>query len=299
MGSASEILGRTEFAELLSRLSNMSIEDYYNPYRIFEWPDTLPTDELWMPRDLLTPYGTELMDDIDEADLIRLSQWESINFYSVNVHGIKELLGEVTRRLHSPGFEQASEFFHHFIGEENEHAWFFAEFCLRYGKKLYPMVDLKTSAVEDKELEHFLVFAKILIFEEIVDYFNTRMADDESLHETIRQVNRIHHKDESRHIAFGRQLVKLLFEQVQEKLPESKILDAERYLKRYMKWCLGSFYNPEAYRDAAMKNPLKMRQTLIEHPDRNRIETDVFLRKPMANMMKIGVFKDRDIVGVR
>ena len=41
-----------------------------------------------------------------------------------------ELLIEVMRRLHTPGYEIPTPYFHHFIGEENEHMWFFAEFCL-------------------------------------------------------------------------------------------------------------------------------------------------------------------------
>lgn len=178
------------FVELLARLGEKSTEDYYNPYRTFSWAPSLPEDEYWMTPALVSAYGTEVADELGEDGMKRLSQWESINFYSLNVHGIRELLIEVVKRVHMPGFELPSEFFHHFIGEENEHMWFFAEFCRRYGKKLYSSPSLPTRAESDPEIENFLVFARILLFEEIVDHYNLHLADDTNLHETIRQVNR-------------------------------------------------------------------------------------------------------------
>src|SRR5258707_12819903 len=90
-----------------------------------------------MSPELTTTHGAELAETLTREQLFALSKQESINFYSLNVHGIRELLIEVVGRIHTPGFETPSEFFHHFIGEENEHMWFFAEFCLRYGGKLF------------------------------------------------------------------------------------------------------------------------------------------------------------------
>ena len=48
------------FRSILDRLSSMSIEDYYNPYRVFQWPDSLPADMWWMSPDLMSTYGTEV-----------------------------------------------------------------------------------------------------------------------------------------------------------------------------------------------------------------------------------------------
>src|SRR5437879_2825170 len=125
------------FLEILERLTNKSIDDYYNPYKLFEWPESLPEQMWWMSPELTTTHGTEAARRLTQEQLYALSRHESVNFYSLNVHGIRELLIEVTRRIHTSGFETPSEFFHHFIGEENEHMWFFAEFCLRYGNKIY------------------------------------------------------------------------------------------------------------------------------------------------------------------
>jgi hypothetical protein len=249
-----------------------------------------------MSRDLLTPYGTDLEEELGPEAMMRLSKWESINFYSLNVHGIRELLTEVVGRIHMPGFEVPSDFFHHFIGEENEHMWFFAEFCNRYGPKIYPSVSLKTSSISDPELENFLVFARILIFEEIVDFYNARMAADESLHETIRQVNRIHHQDESRHIAFGRELVTLLYGRLRETLDEAAYRETEDYLKRYLVYSVHSLYSPAVYRDAGLADPLGIRARLLAD-DRRRVVERKIIRKPLAFLVKSGIFRDDDLPG--
>lgn len=282
------------FVELLARLGEKSTEDYYNPYRTFSWAPSLPEDEYWMTPALVSAYGTEVADELGEDGMKRLSQWESINFYSLNVHGIRELLIEVVKRVHTPGFELPSEFFHHFIGEENEHMWFFAEFCRRYGKKIYSSPSLPTRSESDPEIENFLVFARILLFEEIVDHYNLHLADDTNLHETIRQVNRVHHHDESRHIAFGRELVALLYSRFSDRVGAERLRELEVYLKRYIVFSLQSFYNPHAYRDAGLVDPLGARSRIMASPARQAAERKA-IRKPMSFLVKAGIFQDSEL----
>jgi hypothetical protein len=279
------------FVHILDRLGEKSIEDYYNPYRMFQWPDTLPEDTYWMSPDLITPYGTEIAEEIGTEGMIRLSKWESINFYSLNVHGIRELLTEVVNRIHMPGFEIPSDFFHHFIGEENEHMWFFAEFCKRYGGKIYPSLPTAAGEPGEPDVENLLVFARILIFEEMVDHYNSHMADDESLHETIRQVNRIHHQDESRHIAFGRELVSLLYDNVRRRVDQDTLRYIENYLKRYIVFSINSLYSPIVYRDAGLTDPHGIRTRLLADANRRPVERKV-IRKPMSFLLRTGIFHD-------
>jgi hypothetical protein len=276
------------FLEILERLSSKSVEDYYNPYKLFEWPDQLPQNMWWMSPELTTTYGTAAAERMTEEQLYALSRYESINFYSLNVHGIRELLIEVTRRIHTSGFETPSEFFHHFIGEENEHMWFFAEFCLRYGNKIYRQPAGATVEIPRSDVESLLVFARILIFEELVDHFNSKMALDTRLHETIRAINRIHHQDESRHIAFGRELVSALFTEVKKNSTEQELADVSAYIKRYMKYSFESLFNPQVYRDAGIEKPQELRRELLEAPTRAEFEQNVF-RKTSKFLEKVGI----------
>jgi hypothetical protein len=264
---------------MLNRIIGMSIDTYYNPYKMFEWPDELPEEQWWMSRELMTVHGTAIEQELTEKQLMAISRWESIHFYSLNVHGIRELLLEVIKRVHTPGFEIESEFFHHFIGEENEHMWFFATFCNKYGGKIYKDKKSKWSIESvEPDIESLLVFARILIFEEIVDYFNLRMGRDESLHPIIRQVNNIHHQDESRHIAFGREIVKQLFAGVRAKHPPERLAEIDDYLSRYLAASIQSLYSPAVYQDAGLPEPYKVRAALIEDPARKTYDAKVLKR---------------------
>ncbi|MEW1902250.1 diiron oxygenase [Streptomyces sp. NPDC086147] len=288
----SDVIDRNDrFRGILDRLATKSIDDYYNPYRLFEWPDRLPEDMWWMSPELTTTYGTEWAEKLTPQQLHTLSKHESINFYSLNVHGIRELLIEVVNRIHTAGFETPSEFFHHFIGEENEHMWFFAEFCLRYGGKIYRQpTGGAEAAVPSEKIQSLLVFARILIFEELVDHFNSAMAEDERLHETIRGINRIHHQDESRHIAFGRELVNLLYLDLKQTATEEELDQVSTYLRRYMKHSFESLYHPQVYRDAGLERPHELRRALLESPARAEAELRTF-RKTAKYLEKTGIVR--------
>src|SRR3990167_6982842 len=127
-----------QFVNLLNQLSKKAAHRYPLIKDILKWPQHIPATTLWMSQELLSVYGTKIMQDLDASQLYNLAKWESVNFYSLNVHGIRALLTAVIARIHTPGFEIISEFLHHFIEEENEHMQFFAYFCLHYGEKLYP-----------------------------------------------------------------------------------------------------------------------------------------------------------------
>lgn len=266
-------------AAILERITEMSVETYYNPYKMFQWPDDLPDDQYWMTPDLLTVADTRLAGELPERQLMALSKWESIHFYSLNVHGIRELLVEVVKRVQTPDYDEETEFFHHFIGEENEHMWFFATFCRKYGRKIYPNKKLPFT-IDDlaPDIEAFLVFARILVFEEIVDYFNVRMGRDESLHPIIRQVNSIHHQDESRHIAFGREIVKKLFDHIAATQPPAQIRMVQDYLSRYLVASIQSLYSPAVYKDSGIADPYQLRSDLLADPRRRAVDDKILKR---------------------
>ena len=274
---------------LLERITEMSVETYYNPYKMFEWPETLPDEQWWMTPELMTISGTRYAQELPEAQRMAISKWESIHFYSLNVHGIRELLLEVVKRVQMPGYDEESEFFHHFIGEENEHMWFFATFCTKYGKKIYPNKKLSFS-IDDisADIESFLVFSRILIFEELVDYFNLRMGRDEALHPIIRQVNAIHHQDESRHIAFGREIVKKLFDHITSTQPGDQVAKAQDYIKRYLVASVQSLYSPSVYRDAGVADPYEMRAELLKDPAR-RVADGKTMRRTLDFFQSNGI----------
>jgi hypothetical protein len=264
----------------LERLEAMAEAGYYNPYTTFSWPDTLPTDAPWMSEDLVTLAGTEEWDRMPRADQLALTRWEAIHFFSLNVHGIRDLLGEVVLRIHTPTYADTAEFMHHFLGEENEHMWFFSRFCLRYGGKIYPAqpsIGVQATDGLGEAAHELLVFARILLFEEIVDHFNSRMAGDDSLPPIARELNRVHHLDESRHVAFGRLMFTALLNQVRATRP-ADIPIVAGYLNSYLDYSIRSLYSPAVYRDAGLAQPLALRRHLLSHPARRAAHDRMLVR---------------------
>jgi hypothetical protein len=286
---AQRLEDNARFKDVLDRLVGLSERDYYNPYKMFVWPSSLPEDALWMSPELMVEAGTEAAEELDERQLKAISKWESINFYSLNVHGIRELLQEIVGRIHTADFRLPSAYFHHIIGEENEHMWFFARFCLLYGGKIYPARGMSLAGPGIPEADHFLVFSRLLIFEELVDVFNQRMAEDDRLDPTIRKVNEVHHHDESRHIAFGRQIVAMLHADLRERLDDDRLALLENYLKRYMRASVGSLCEPLVYRDAGIPEPYAFRRRLLADPAHTAY-VQRLLTRTESFMLRSGIF---------
>ena len=184
------------------------------------------------------------------------------------MNGIRDLLVALTQRLHSPGFEFVSEYMHCFIAEENEHMWYFARFCNDYAGKIYDDRAVAAEEVPEQEIDGFLIFARALVFEELVDIYNRKMSEDERLHPFARQINRLHHLDEVRHIAYGRLYVELAFKQLQEKYPESRLAQVREAVERFIRLCVVRLYPAEAYRDTGLERPVRVRKELLQHPAR-------------------------------
>ncbi|MGW8380595.1 diiron oxygenase [Streptomyces sp. ODS28] len=277
----------------LDRLENMAESGYYNPYTMFDWPESIEPGMPWMSESLTTLAGTPMWDELTREQQIALTRYEAVNFFSLNIHGIRELMSEVVMRIHERTYADVSEFLHHFIGEENEHMWFFAQFCLRYGGKLYPaQPTLKADSVDHLSpvARELIVFARILIFEEIVDHYNAHMATDMSLPHIAREINRVHHQDESRHVAFGRMIFTNLLDQVAKRDPDEVPVVAE-YLENYLQYSIGTLYNPAAYRDAGIPDALALRRRALEHPA--RIEAhDQVLKRTRKFLSKSGVGRE-------
>ena len=127
------------------------------------------------------------------------------NFFSLVLQGERPLVQGLVHRLYSKKSPEAvSEYLHHFVDEENKHMVMFGMFCRRYLGKIYPEKKVLAPAKLSKDEEEIVFYCKVLVVEELGDYFNVFMQKDERLHPIVRELNRVHHIDESRHLAFGR-----------------------------------------------------------------------------------------------
>jgi hypothetical protein len=275
--------------EFAAKLSVKSRKNSYDPYELFEWPDSLSTSEYWMAPELMTCYGTSVWNELTEDQRLALSHREFVNFLSLNIHQIREIISEVVDRIYETRFPGLSEFFYDFIAEENKHMWFFATFCHRYGGRVYPRgMSFPAGSDEESVLRDILVFGRILIAEEVADAFNIRMAEDKRLPPLVQQINRVHHRDESRHLAFGRQLMRALTEQAAATTGEKELRAAGDYLARYTSVVLQLFYNPAVYTDAGIEGGRQLRARLLEDPVRQQTHREL-MNRTMLFLERLGL----------
>jgi len=253
-------------AELTTRLCRVSREQAIDPFSRLTWPETLEREQWFMSPELVSLYGTVDWDTLKEKDRRVLSFFELVNFFSINIHGERMLIEGLAKRLYRNHTETISPYLHHFLDEENKHMFYFGRFCQRYAGKVYTEKRFAVEREYAEGEEEFLFFARAMLFEEMVDIYNRRMAKDERIVALAREINWLHHFEEARHLAFGRRLVEELFDEWHDRWqPEVRQRIGEE-LTHFLDATWKDYFNPEVYRDAGLDDAYAVRRRILEEP---------------------------------
>ncbi|TFH92405.1 diiron oxygenase [Vibrio ouci] len=277
------------FNKRCNSLSNVSNKNRNMAFDRFEWPKDIDENEWWYPRELLTVYGSDYYDENNIEQLIKLSKAEMVNQFSLNIHNERILINEILMQIENGNLSaEACDYLHHFVEEENQHMWYFNKFCRKYYGKVYGMKSASIGKSDFAEISNYLVFARIYIFEEVGDFINREVSKHQGVNELVRNINKAHIEEESRHISFG----KAYLQHKGEELLATLKLESKDALKNsinsYMRLMVESSYNPSSYKDSGYSNCLKMRSDLIEFNDRNG-RNKKFVQSPSKFFEKIGV----------
>ncbi len=252
---------------LVDKLCEASTKLELSPYRDFVWPETFEPQVHWaMSPEFISLAGLPEFKNLSESQQKRLSFFECVNFFSLNIHGEKPLIQGLADRLYRESFSGVASYLHHFLGEENNHMVYFGTFCQKYAGKIYRDKKLNFPRSFEPGEEDFLFFVKVMIFEEIVDYYNSAMAKDARLEMSVREINRRHHVDEARHLAFGRQMVKELFTQYSQQWKPETLERLRQYVSDYLVVTWKEYYNPEVYEDAGLSEAYDLAERAFESP---------------------------------
>lgn len=252
--------------DVVTKLCAASRKSAIDPYSKLDWPEALDREQWFMSPELTSLHGTGSYEGLSEAGRQRLSFFEAVNFFSLNIHGEKALVEGLARRLYLREHGTISPYLHHFLDEENKHMVYFGGFCTRYGGGIYPDRKMAFPREYAEGEEDFLFFAKVLIFEEIVDEYNVTMAKDGRLVPIAREINFLHHQEETRHLAFGRKLVPAMFGEYRRKWPPEVLGGVRRTISDYLVSTWKEYYNPDVYRDAGFGDPYGVQSAAFAHP---------------------------------
>ncbi len=248
-------------AHKLCRLSRDNMMDVFSAIR---WPNNLPDSAWFMSPELLSVTGTDWGHQYDEETLKKLSFFEAVNFFSLNIHGERLLIEGLAKRIYRRSSGQVAEYLHHFIDEENKHMYYFGRYCQQYAGKIYP--DRKLSLPRDfaRGEEDVLFFANVLIFEEIVDVYNRTSGRDARVEPISRELNRLHHFEEARHLAFGRKILADLYREYAPQWRAQVHSRVRQSLVAFLQATWGEFYNPAVYADMGWPDPYRMRREIYQ-----------------------------------
>ncbi len=257
----------THIEQVAQKMTRASKKFFYDPSTKLEWPERLDASEWTMSPELISLYGTELWTSMSETEQKTLSFYETAGLFSLVLNGERPLLEGMSHRLYTSEKNlEVTEYMHHFLDEENKHMMMFSTYCRKYVGKVYPEKKIPFARPMARGEDDIAFFSKVLVVEELSDYYNVFMADDERLAKICRDLNRTHHVDEARHIHFGREYLKGLWERYASQWSEKEIETFRSWLVDYINASWRDFCNPSVYRDAGIKDSYAARELVLRSP---------------------------------
>jgi len=255
-----------EVSQTARRLSQLSRRTYQNPYILFEWPDAVEPERDWFSTpEYVSLYGTPVWAGLAEPARHRVAFHEAAGFYSLNIHGEKSLMQGLAARLYRGDLVDVADYLHHFLDEENKHSVYFGGFCTRYAR-VHRTRQASFGTDRSHDIDDFLFFARTLIFEEIVDHYNRVQARDQRLHPLARFINDNHHREEARHLVFGRCLVTALWTACAPAWSQSVKDEIRDDLHQFVTNCWREYYHPDVYADARLDDPWELAEVAWSAP---------------------------------
>lgn len=247
-------------SDLLHRLCSASRRLLVDPYTEFDWPDRLDVEGHWfMPPSLTSLYGTPAWDSLSPEQQRRLSFYELVNFFSLGIAGERLLVHKMAPYLYHRDYGANTQYLHHFLEEENRHMIWFGTFCMRYAGKVYAPRWYALPSNHDASEEEFRFWVSVLAFEEVGDAYNRAIADDESVHPLAREINRVHHREETRHLAFGRAIMREVWDRHSPNWAPEVKARVQDYTANYLLSEYHDYFNPAVYIDAGLAEPYRLR----------------------------------------
>lgn len=253
--------------EIAEKLTRASQKFFYDVTTKLEWPATLDHSEWCMSPELVSLYGTPLWESMDDEARRKLAFYEIAGFFSLTLNGERPLLEGMSHRLYT--LEKrlpVLEYLHHFLDEENKHMMMFSGYLRRYVGKVYPEKKIPFARPMAKGEEDIAFFLKVLIVEELSDYYNVYMGHDDRLPKIVRDINWTHHVDEARHVHFGRNYMKSLWDEHTPGWSDEQMASFRAWLVDYINASWRDFYHPGVYKDAGFADPYAARKMAIESP---------------------------------
>lgn len=263
------------------------------PFGRVRFPDALDPAAPVLPESFVSLRGHPLFAALDGEQRRQLGLLETVNFFSLNIHGEQALVAGLAERLYRnrwPGESaRVSRYLQHFIHDENSHTYMLAEFCGRYGGGVMPehVYAFETPALSRRGLD-LLFFGRVYVLETFLDHFNRGVMKDVTADPTARAVHRSHHLDESLHIAFDRVILSSLARVMDDEGLASEKAAIGTLLRNYAEYAFARLLNPRVYRALGLPDPLRLVEEVRASETWRTFKAGIIDRQ-FADLRKLGV----------
>jgi hypothetical protein len=239
------------FEASASRLIERSMSAGANRYAGFAWSAPAP-DRLAMSPAFTPLAGHPVYQELNDERRWQLALLEAVSFFSLNISGERDLMRGLEARVAGVVPEHVSRYLPCFLREEAAHTEVFKRFCHTYGGFIFRDRQVRFPQEFLPGEENFVFFARALIFEEIADFYNRKLAADDTLWLLVRDIHRYHAEDEARHIAFGRLYVSTLWDELGKHWTVEEKARIGGSLKRYLHSVQRLYVNADVYQKIGM-----------------------------------------------
>lgn len=286
----------TDLENVAKKLSATSLDPQRgltNPFTRVSYQDSLDRGKLQFPEKILSLYHHPIYNELTDDQKWKLSLYETINFFSINIHGERSLVKDLEDRIYNKstigGAFEVGKYLQHFIYEENSHTYMIAGYCYRYADGVMKDASVKLG---DPKLsmvcQDLLFFGRVFIFENFLDYLNTNAARDETLDVTVRQIHHFHHVEEVRHMAFDRAAISYCVAEARRQGLHNELEVVGELLLKFSKIAVQRLYSPNVYTLIGIGDANAIAREAQSTPHRVEIDNE-WVSKPKQFLKDIGL----------
>jgi hypothetical protein len=262
-------------------------------------PPALDQTRLQFPERLVSLYHHPVYRELDDQQRWRLGLLETVNFFSINIHGERSLVRELVLRVHRASALGNSpvihEYLQHFVHEENAHTFMLAGYCWRYADGVLKDQGLSAGQTALSPAgEELLTFGRTWVLESFLDFLNREAMRDDALDDVPRQIHRVHHIDEARHMSFDKAVIRACVDRLRAEGRDDELATIADQLAAYGQHAVRRLTNASIYKQLGLAKPMELSWEIEQLPERRRSEAD-WLSAGKAFLASVGLSPSRKV----
>ncbi|MCQ9639003.1 diiron oxygenase [Chryseobacterium sp. WG14] len=276
-----------KFSDLLEKLNKASEKKQMSLLLDHPWDE--PTDQVWLKkRENISIYGTPYYDLASEEERRLLSVYETGAWWYTFIV-FENLVSEYYMKIVNHGslkrFPEVVQYIHHFCKEEIVHAMVFRKAMNYFNIAPFPVpLNLREIYSHNASMSEFPLKAIYLTI--LIEWLAENNAMEDCNSKEISKLSRAvaveHHKEEARHIEWGKNMIREFIDVVPEFLNEAREITAPM-LRSMLDMSISSImvYARVGFKDKAFKNYKELIPTVLNAENRKKINSRI-----MAPMMR-------------